>query len=178
MVVRFSLLRLSAIALIGLLVPGTVQALYHGPPPAHIPPPGHLAGPPMLPPSVAPPPGALQPPPRLMVPPAMSAPRSTICLPPGYVPPACPPPVCGPPPCAEPGPLTALYNLVTMPVKILSSKVLGVNCQTASAVPPPGCVPMMPPGVGPLPMRATGPVKCRPQPLPVPVQGAYVPMRP
>lgn len=172
MVMRFSVVRLGAIALIALFLPGTVEAMNYGPP--HM----RVAPPPMVPSSPMSPPATLYPPPPPMAAPVTAGPRPHISLPPGYTFPVCPPPMCGPPPCEERGPLSALVDLVTVPLKILGDRVRSVACRTTSAVPPPCCVPMMPPGLMPPPPRARRPMKCVPRHVPEPVHGAYVPMRP
>ncbi len=172
MVMRFSMVRVGAIALIALFLPGTVHAMHYGPPQVRV------AQPPMMSPSPMLAPTTPNPAQRFMVAPVTAGPRPQVSLPPGYALPVCPPPVCAPPPCEKRGALSALVSLVTVPLKMLGNQVRSLTCQTASVAPPTGCVPMMPPGLTPpppLPRRAT---KCAPVHAPGPVYGGCFPMRP
>jgi hypothetical protein len=92
--------------------------------------------------------------------PAMAGPRPMAAMqgcapacpppcPPMKCPPPCPPPACGPPACPPPSckppcegfnPLSAIFNLVTLPFRLFSGGA-GQGCEPPCA--PPACMPMM-----------------------------------
>ena len=99
------------------------------------------------------------------------APACPPPCPPMKCPPPCPPPACPPPSCKPPcegfNPLSAIFNLVTLPFRLFSG---GAGCEQPPC-PPPACMPMMaspcpPPiakckperGYAPVPMKAMRPM--------------------